>query len=143
MTDPTNVNKPIDSPHLRGCFHGIARRGRLTFRFPASAGVFPHRSTGSSGKSQIPRICGGVSVRRTLNSDFGRDSPHLRGCFSAHLPGHRGHARFPASAGVFPKKYASAMRPSPVPRICRGVSDRSIPVVAETLIPRACGVFEG
>ena len=72
-----------------------------------------------------------------------RSSPHLRGCFH-DFPSRLDDGReFPASAGVFPKKYASAMRPSPVPRICRGVSDRSIPVVAETLIPRACGVFEG
>ncbi len=130
------------SPHLRGCFRRRSSWPGSRREFPASAGVFPDRSSYRRTRRGVPRICGGVSAHELeANCGLG-SSPHLRGCFWRPRLSHDVRQEFPASAGVFLSDTPTCTFLGGVPRICGGVSKRSTPSSrSPTSFPHLRGCF--
>ena len=120
---------PQLSPRMRGCFPHFLKSFLTALAFPAYAGMFPYRHSGSKSAGGFPRVCGDVSEHLSSARRFPELSPRMRGCFLADFLGVTPGQAFPAYAGMFLVREKDRHVAHRFPRVCGDVSER-------------CGLFD-
>ena len=110
------------SPRKRGCFLHRCCCPSPVGVFPAQAGVFLAHNSGVHLAGCLPRASGGVSEMQVWPVRVIESSPRKRGCFRSADIRSATASVFPAQAGVFPVRTASARSTSSLPRASGGVS---------------------
>ena len=110
------------SPRMRGCFRNIRAPSIISGAFPAYAGMFPVSGDTPMHVRGFPRVCGDVSLAKTVLDALNRLSPRMRGCFQCLNA---------------PTAYRSSF-----PRVCGDVSPvQQTSSTDDTLSPRMRGCF--
>ena len=110
------------SPRMWGCFRNIRAPSIISGAFPAYAGMFPVSGDTPMHVRGFPRVCGDVSLAKTVLDALNRLSPRMRGCFQCLNA---------------PTAYRSSF-----PRVCGDVSPvQQTSSTDDTLSPRMRGCF--
>ena len=112
---------PASSPRARGCTRLLMIRTGEGVVFPASAGVYPSRGSAPPARVRLPRERGGVPIRTIVASTDRESSPRAGGCTAGTYETGDSVYVFPASAGVYRRGKAPAVRPVRLPRERGGV----------------------
>ena len=90
--------------------------------FPAYAGMFLITTETGVFVMSFPRVCGDVSLDKSLTEEEAMFSPRMRGCFQASDEHTSNESVFPAYAGMFQYSFQPAAQSRSFPRVCGDVS---------------------
>ena len=108
--------RAASSPRERGCSLIVHNPASSMTVFPARAGLFPTPPARCAPPRGLPRASGAVPARAAPDRQRPESSPRERGCSRAGLVNLCGIRVFPARAGLFPARWASAPGQSGLPR---------------------------